>query len=528
MDSAPTSSLRFCDRAGQPLAGPPEWRPALLEILVPVEHWHAVSVTVNGRPLEIYQRRQEGQHRLVADWDAAGAGHYRLRLEAPAAREERLFTVYPEKISQESFAALLDDLQRRLPATIAIALQRGGALAGLEFRSPDEITLAEEVERLRVAVHGRSDRLGLVEVLARVSANPHRVGISTSLWTRKHRVRRPTPNAIICSLRVPGNIDGDGSLARVYDARSELSADTYENQLIKSYLHQVEQRLRDVHRVLLAAGNAAAGETAELLAAMQRARSQARFLDEVSLPHAVPQRLTMVLLKVAPYRAALEGLIEFNRLKTVLLNNSALEAPLENLPYLYELRGSLIVLDAVLRVAAELGYVVREQRLGARKEGSIYISLMAGRQPLARLEHPGSKVRVQLFAQQPYGNATHMARSLSFSQIPDVSLWVERPAEPPALYIFDSKYKLDSEGDAEGGARNGRPKKADIDKMHAYRDAIRDHHGDPVVRYAATLYPGPTVSYFEGLEALQDYPGKAAELESHLIARVRRWLLSPL
>jgi PD-(D/E)XK nuclease superfamily len=43
-------------------------------------------------------------------------------------------------------------------------------------------------------------------------------------------------------------------------------------------------------------------------------------------------------------------------------------------------------------------------------------------------------------------------------------------------------------------------KKVDIDKMHAYRDAIRDQSGTRVVRYAATLYPGPELHYAEGLE----------------------------
>ena len=462
----------------------------------------------------------------MADWDSAGTGRYRLRLDAPTAREERLITVYPEKISQEAFGELLDDLQRRLPATLAIALQRGGALVGLDFRSPDEITLAEELERVRVAIHGRENQAGLVDILDRVSADPHRVGISTSIWTRRHRVRRPTPNAIVRSLRVPANIDSDGSLARVYDARTELSVDTYENQLVKSYLHQVEQRLREVHRVLSAAGGSVTDESAELLETLQRARARARFLEEVSLPNTVPQRLTMVLLKVAPYRAALEGLIEFNKLKTVQLADCALEAPLENLPYLYEVRGSLLVLAAVLTAAAELGYVIKEQRIGARKAGSIYISLLSTPRPLATLAHLEGRTTVRVFAQRSYGTAGKGVGSLTFNQIPDLSVCVERGMQRPALYLFDSKYKLDSETLPDGQTRDARPKKVDVDKMHAYRDAIRDQNGEPVVRYAAILYPGPTVSYFEGLEALQDYPGKTAELQSQLIARLRQWLSS--
>ncbi|AWK86252.1 nuclease domain-containing protein [Azospirillum thermophilum] len=42
---------------------------------------------------------------------------------------------------------------------------------------------------------------------------------------------------------------------------------------------------------------------------------------------------------------------------------------------------------------------------------------------------------------------------------------VTRPGAPPVLLLLDPKYKID---DANGT----RPKKDDIDKMHAYRDSI--------------------------------------------------------
>ena len=68
----------------------------------------------------------------------------------------------------------------------------------------------------------------------------------------------------------------------------------------------------------------------------------------------------------------------------------------------------------------------------------------------------------------------------------------------------------------EGLAPDGKPKKADIDTMHAYRDAIRDEQGRHVVRYAAILYPGPEVRFDEGLEALQSVPGMEQGLEARL------------
>lgn len=75
---------------------------------------------------------------------------------------------------------------------------------------------------------------------------------------------------------------------------------------------------------------------------------------------------------------------------------------------------------------------------------------------------------------------------------------------------------------AASGRRSGRRSRTpvDIDKMHAYRDAIRGPEGERLVRYAATLYPGPTVTYTRGLEAIRAYPGE----DGHLAPRVSRIL----
>ena len=77
--------------------------------------------------------------------------------------------------------------------------------------------------------------------------------------------------------------------------------------------------------------------------------------------------------------------------------------------------------------------------------------------------------------------------------------------------VFDPKYKLDSE-ELEGEVTDGRPKKIDIDKMHAYRDAIRDTGDQRAVTYAAILYPGTSSERFgPGLEAIAARPGELLE-----------------
>src|SRR5512132_4433292 len=75
-----------------------------------------------------------------------------------------------------------------------------------------------------------------------------------------------------------------------------------------------------------------------------------------------------------------------------------------------------------------------------------------------------------------------------------------------------------AEGLLSGHLRSGTPSdlRLDLDAMHAYRDAIRASDGAPVVRYAATLSPGQTKNYDDGLAAIRAYPTDEASLQATL------------
>ncbi len=57
------------------------------------------------------------------------------------------------------------------------------------------------------------------------------------------------------------------------------------------------------------------------------------------------------------------------------------------------------------------------------------------------------------------------------------------------------------------GRRRWNFDKVDIDKMHAYRDAIRDGAGTTDRKLAATLYPGRSERFGPGIAAIRDCPG---------------------
>ena len=103
------------------------------------------------------------------------------------------------------------------------------------------------------------------------------------------------------------------------------------------------------------------------------------------------------------------------------------------------------------------------------------------------------------------------------------------PNERTTFVIFDPKYKLRSEqqrvltedDEADLTGVPGQPKKIDIDKMHAYRDALRNKDGDRVVTYAAILFPGASVLYRDGIGALAARPDQPEGLRRQLREVIR-------
>jgi predicted component of viral defense system (DUF524 family) len=464
---------------------------------------------------------------VLAEWPLSGTGRYRLALETAEEREELEVTVEPEKISPTAYASLISELQSSLPASVAVGLQRLGALAGLQLRPPGETTLAQELARLRRATLGDSSYAGLATTLTAIARDPHRVLRKNEVWVNSERARRLEPAGLLAAIQRPDNVDLERRRPkRVPDVRVEHSVDVYENRLLRSYHDQVASRLRRLAAAFAAQKLLASLlEVEQLLELLARGRREAQFLDAVSPLQQPPSRVTMVLLKRPEYRALLAGYLGFRRSAFVELDEPTLEAPLENLPHLYELWGTLHTIQALLHVGAELGYTSRAQNLARHADGGIYINILPGGHPAVVLEHESSGTIARLVPQRRFTRKGRPAHSVSFKQIPDITIEVCAPTGATSLFLFDPKYKLQSEEQAEPG--DGRPKKIDIDTMHAYRDAIRNSDGKRIVRYAAILYPGPQTRYGNSIEALSARPLEPEALEKQLRAIIRKALTSP-
>lgn len=528
MGSPPISEdagvLRLLDLSGVPAGSPREWTPMWVEAQIPLGDWESAELVRGESALPLTLRRLAGEVRVLAEWPRSGPGNYELRLRSGRTLSRQTLTVHPEKIDEGSFRRLLEDLETRLPASIAVALQRLGGLAGLELLEPQRSTLAEELLRLRRAVLGTERRPGLAEILPRISRDPHQVLRTEELWVRRHRARRPHPARLAQALVRSGNLSVDLRPERVVDTRVEHSVDVYENRLVRAYVDQVARRLRRIARVLTATGDESMlAQAAALAHRLDLGRRSASFLAGVSELTRPPTEVTMVLQARPDYRAALEGFLEFQRSVAVRLEEGAVDAPLENLPHLYQLWGTLQVLDVLLDVGIELGYRLERERLVAAGRGGTFLRVLPDGQSAVVLAHPERGMRARLIPERSYRGQGTGLHSITYTQRPDLALEVQDAAAGARVYLLDPKYKLDGEA-LEGEEPAGKPKKVDLDKMHAYRDAIRDAGGRRVVRYAAILYPGPEHRYSDGIEALSAYPGA----EESLRWRVREMLREAL
>jgi predicted component of viral defense system (DUF524 family) len=272
--------------------------------------------------------------------------------------------------------------------------------------------------------------------------------------------------------------------------------------------------------------NALVEESRSLQREMEVARRQATFLDEVALLRHLPTQLTMVLLKRPEYHAALAGYLEFHRSLAVWFENPQLDSPLENLPHLYQTWGAMEVMVALLEIAATNGYRLESQHLVRRSGADIFVQIVPDGRPLVKLKHPDHGTSIRLIPEQRFESSGAL-RSISYTQIPDIVVDIRDASGSSRLYLFDPKYKLDGELSDNADLPDGKPKKIDIDKMHAYRDAIRDMNGERVVESAMILYPGPPVSYATGIGALQAIPGRS-DLLARSLADIFNDVLSPI
>jgi len=135
-----------------------------------------------------------------------------------------------------------------------------------------------ELAMLRRIVYGRATDAGLSIVLPLLQTGHRRELTTEPRWSKEELVRHPVPRELIRSMRKPGNLDEQGRPVYTLDERRSLTADIYENRVVKQTVENVQGRIDG-----LAAANDphVSGEARALSRVLEGARRQAPFLDEV-------------------------------------------------------------------------------------------------------------------------------------------------------------------------------------------------------------------------------------------------------
>lgn len=74
--------------------------------------------------------------------------------------------------------------------------------------------------------------------------------------------------------------------------------------------------------------------------------------------------------------------MEFHRDAVIRMDEPRLDAPLENVPFLYQVWGTMVVVQMLLEVATGMGYRVQTQRLVQKEMGGLYVRLLPDGKPV--------------------------------------------------------------------------------------------------------------------------------------------------
>src|SRR5207253_1444213 len=264
----------------------------------------------------------------------------------------------------------------------------------------------------------------------------------------------------------------------------ELETNTYENQLMAQFLDDVMQRL------LLIRAQTIGVHESDLARRLLRQLEQLRslpFLNGVE-PLRQPPHPTLVLLRNFRYRQFYEIFRRFHWGLRVQYGDAELlnffHLTTQHVHDTYQVWGFFKVIEAA-RIAFNGHAVLAEDLIDILRFDALLVRVRDGSRTILRTEDGR---RIIISYQPSFAGASRTGPySVSLPKRPDVTVQIE--GIETAL-VFDTKYRLESEIPEERVTGIGEPKGDDIDKMHVYRDALRNSMGQPFVPAAYVIYPG--------------------------------------
>jgi hypothetical protein len=535
MESPPSSRLSFYDRGGVVIPSPIEGSGCGIAIDVPPALRASVSLKLGGFPLPMWTTETTA----YSEWPPCGPGHYELFLECGDIRESRTITVIPSHFSESDFTSVVQELTEILPSKIALQLKQCGAqLGSIPTRDP-AASLQDEYMKLRLAIFGTKERLGVLQFLPLLQRKCQQVLLPQLEVRDVEKLRRPVISKLPQAIAMPGNVSASNKLYQMFDVTFEQSYEAYENRLVKGYLLALRSRLSRLQTQLrsIMAPPAMAADVEALANELHLATMRATFLREVRHPSS-SIRVTMVLLKNPAYRAVLEGYLALNEQSSVTLVEPAINTPLNSFPYLYQRWVGLKVLSSLLQVCTEFGYRIVSHHWVKNSGRNINIQVQNDARPAVQLACPRTGRLVTLVPWSTKGAADRNGKEPPMG----VAVFFETQGRPSSVLIFNPKYwvssktakvKLDKKGRAEAAERNEAPQmvtvieplKEDVDELVRFKKQAKVAAGASEIVYGALLYAGPRKQLAPDVEALPAHPRDHEGFQNAICEVLRRYMV---
>lgn len=532
MESPPSSRLIFYDTAGA-IPGPVEGSTCGIAIDVPKEFRPYVTLKLDGHLLPL----QMNETSVFSEWPACGPGHYELFLECGEIRERRTMTVMPRCFTATDCSSMIHDLTDVIPLTIALQLNQCGArLSALPPRD-QKSTIEEEYLRLHNSIRGTNEKMGMLQILPILQRECIQILKPQLELKDVNKLRRPDISKLPQSIAIPGNLVTETKLYQMFDVVSKRSFEAYENRLVKAYVIALRSRIARLQATLRTfAPSAMAAELDAMANEFHLAYVRAGFLREVKNASISSVRVTMVLLKNPSYRAVLEGYLGLNDQSSVILTELALNAPLNQFPYLYQRWAQLKVLTSMLQVCAESGYrCVSHNWVKVSRKGTSIQAVNDGL-PAVQLLCPRTGRLVSFI---PWSTGGGAAGELPMG----AAITIEMQGRPISFLLFDPKYWVDSQkvkvrarpkanqaanAEAEEVSKTLKqiePHNDDVERIVRYRNDVKAlTAGASEIHYGAILYPGQRKQLAPELEALPAHPNDTVGTQKNICDVLRRFL----
>ena len=541
MELFPSSRLTFLNDSGAIIQGPVEGRKCGIGIDVPRELWPSISLRLGTVALSL--QFDEMAMRASSEWPPCGPGHYELVLVCGDIQECLALTVMPRYFNENEVASIVYDLTELLPKSIAARLQECGGLLDLNLAQEHESPIVQFF-KVRRAISGTKDRLGIVQLLPVIQRQCHHVLVSRHELRDTDKSRRPAISKLPQAISMPGNVLSGSALKQMFDITVERSFETYENRLVKAYVQALRGQISRLQARLQSepALSAAATELERLSDEFRLACARATFLKAVRLPFVSADRVTMVLLKNPAYRAIWEDYLALHKHTSIRLEEPRLSAPLNNFPFLYQQWANLTVVSVILRVCAELGYQCVSHPWVQRDNNGLFLQIMPDFEVAFELTCPTTGRSIRLVS---WRSESGRDNTLSTSQDlpPALAVGIYAAEKPPEVLVFDAKYRVSETVSVQRAigkktsakakaAKNEsaetcsaiEPMKGDVDELLYVLDQLRTPGGVREIQYATILYPGQRKQIAPDLEVLPARPSDWEALQTSVCAVLRRYL----